>query len=338
MGEAATARAPLIARRAAGARSVRPVDTIQLSTRPVLRDPILVAAFKGWNDGGSAATIAAAFLRNRCEAERFGVIDPDRFVDYQQTRPMVNVEDGHVRQITWPETEIFHARLPSGERDVVLVIGVEPNFRWKEFSGAIAELAAQLGCSLGITLGGLLADTPHTRDVPVSGAAHDPGLIERFDLEPVRYEGPTGIVGVLHDDLRRVGIPSASLWAAVPHYLGGNPNPTAALALVHALEPLIDCDLSPTELETASAEFDRQIARVVAKDAEMRSYVADLEERLDSGEDDEDFDDEDDEDEDFDDEDDDQLAVDEITSDDLPSADELAAELQEYLRKQGDEA
>ncbi len=314
------------------------MSVIELTTRPVLRDPILIAAFRGWNDGGSAATIAAAFLRNRCDAERFGVIDPDGFVDYQQTRPMVSVEEGHVREITWPETEFFHAPLPNGERDIVLVIGVEPNYRWRAFSSSIANLAAELGCSLAITLGGLLADTPHTRDVPVSGAAHDADLLERFDLEPVRYEGPTGIVGVLHDDLRRAGIPSASLWAAVPHYLGGNPNPTAALALIRALEPLVECDLSPTELETASAEFDRQIARVVANDAEMRSYVADLEERIDSGED---YDDEDDEYDDEGDEDeagdDDAMAVDEITSDDLPSADELAAELQEYLRKQSDD-
>lgn len=310
------------------------VSVIELSTRPVLRDPILIAAFKGWNDGGSAATIAAAFLRNRCDAERFGVIDPDGFVDYQQTRPMVSVEEGSVREITWPETEFFHASLPNGERDIVVVIGVEPNYRWREFSRSIADLAAELGCTLAITLGGLLADTPHTRDVPVSGAAHTPDLLERFDLEPVRYEGPTGIVGVLHDDLRRVGIPSASLWAAVPHYLGGNPNPTAALALVRALEPLVECDLSPTELETASAEFDRQIARVVAQDAEMRSYVADLEERIDSGED---YDDEDEDEFEDDEPEDDEMAVDEITSEDLPSADELAAELQEYLRKQSDE-
>ena len=317
------------------------MDTIQLTTRPVLRDPVLVAAFKGWNDGGSAATIAAAFLRNRCDAELFGSIDPDGFVDYQQTRPVVSVEEGHVRRITWPETELFHARLPDGERDIVLVIGVEPNFRWKQYSGAIAELASQLGCSLAVTLGGLLADTPHTRDVPVSGAAHDPALIGRFDLEPIRYEGPTGIVGVLHDDLHRLGIPSASLWAAVPHYLGGNPNPTAALALVRALEPLLGCELSPAELEEASAEFDRQIARVVAKDADMRSYVADLEERLDSGEAFDDDDEDDDEDDELDfgaDEDGEAETADELTSEDLPSADELAAELQDFLRRQGDDA
>ncbi len=299
--------------------------TIEFSSHPTFRDPILVAAFRGWNDGGSAATVAAAFLKNRCNAERFAVIDPDRFIDYQQTRPMVSIEDGHVRSIAWPETEFFHARLPNSERDLLLVIGAEPNFRWREFSHAISELATEMGVKLGITLGGLLADTPHTRAIPVSGAAHDPELLERFDLEPVRYEGPTGIVGVLHDDLAKAGIPSASLWAAVPHYLGGNPNPTAALALVNALEPLVECELTPTELEAASAAFDRQIARVVAKDAEMRSYVTDLENRLDSGDDY----DEDDEDEDGDSDDDD------LTSEaDLPTGDEIAAELQEFLREQ----
>ncbi len=214
-------------------------------------------------------------------------------------------------------------------RDLLLVIGVEPNFRWREFSHAISELATEMGVKLGVTLGGLLADTPHTRAIPVSGAAHDPELIERFDLEPVRYEGPTGIVGVLHDDLAKAGIPSASLWAAVPHYLGGNPNPTAALALVNALEPLVECELSPTELEAASAAFDRQIARVVAKDAEMRSYVTDLENRLDSGDD---YEDEDEDDEDDADDDD-------LTSEaDLPSGDEIAAELQEFLREQRDDS
>ena len=300
---------------------------IEFSYHPTLIDPILIAAFRGWNDGGSAATIAAAFLKNHCHAERFAVIDADEFVDFQQTRPIVTIEEGAVRHITWPETEFFHARLPNGERDILLVIGVEPNYRWRQFSGAIASLAHELGVTLGITLGGLLADTPHTRPVPISGAAHDPALIDRFELEPARYEGPTGIVGVLHDDLAKQGIPSASLWAAVPHYLGGNPNPTAALALVNALQPLIECDLLPVELESASAEFDRQIARVVANDAEMRSYVVDLEERLDSGEA---FDDDDDDDQD-DDHDDDQ-------GDDpvIPTGDEIEAQVQAFLREQRD--
>jgi proteasome assembly chaperone (PAC2) family protein len=310
------------------------VTPIEFTHRPVLVDPVLVAAFKGWNDGGSAATVAAAFLKNHCNAERFASISPEEFVDFQQTRPMVSVEDGHFRQISWPETEILHARLPNGERDLILVIGVEPNYRWQTFSQAISKLAVDMGVSMALTLGGLLADTPHTRSVPVSGSAHDPELMERFpDLEPIRYEGPTGIIGVLHDDFGKAKIPSASLWAAVPHYLGGNPNPTAALALINALEPLIDCDLSPTELESASAEFDRQIARVVEKDAEMRSYVNDLEERLDSG----DFDDDDDDDLDFDDDDDDDDDR-EMGEADIPTGDQIEAELQEFLRKQRDDS
>ncbi|MFM7693993.1 MAG: PAC2 family protein, partial [Actinomycetota bacterium] len=278
---------------------------IDFESKPAFADPIVVAAFRGWNDGGSAATVAAAFLRNHCHAERFASISSEDFVDFQQTRPQVTVEEGHLRQITWPETELLHARLPGG-RDLLLVIGTEPNYRWRAFSDAISGSMAEVGAGLAITLGGLLADTPHTRPVPVSGTAHDPDLMDRYDLEPIRYEGPTGIVGVLHDGLGRAGIPSASLWAAVPHYLGGNPNPTAALALVRALEPLVECELEPTELETASAEFDRQIARVVEKDAEMRSYVADLEACLDAGDDYED-----DDEYDLDDED-------EITADDLP--------------------
>jgi proteasome assembly chaperone (PAC2) family protein len=302
------------------------VDPIRLDPVPALRDPILVSAFRGWNDGGSAATVAAAFLRNRCDAQVFGTIDPDDFVDMQQTRPTVHLEEGSVRRITWPETEFLHAPLPGLDRDLVLVIGVEPNYRWRSFSSAITTMAEQVGVTLAITLGGLLADTPHTRPIPVSGAAHDPDLIDRFDLEPVRYEGPTGIVGVLHDAFGRAGIPSASLWAAVPHYLGGNSNPTAALALIHALEPIVGCDLEPDELERASAEFDRQIARVVEKDPEMRSYVVELEDRLDSDEDDDLYD-----------EDDDVLAEAEAAGD-LPTGDELAQELQEFLREQGDDS
>ncbi len=302
------------------------MDPIRLDPVPALRDPILVSAFRGWNDGGSAATVAAAFLRNRCDAQVFGTIDPDDFVDMQQTRPTVHLEEGSVRRITWPETEFLHAPLPGLDRDLVLVIGVEPNYRWRSFSSAITTMAEQVGVTLAITLGGLLADTPHTRPIPVSGAAHDPDLIDRFDLEPVRYEGPTGIVGVLHDAFGRAGIPSASLWAAVPHYLGGNSNPTAALALIHALEPIVGCDLEPDELERASAEFDRQIARVVEKDPEMRSYVVELEDRLDSDEDDDLYD-----------EDDDVLAEAEAAGD-LPTGDELEAELQEFLREQGDDS
>jgi proteasome assembly chaperone (PAC2) family protein len=304
------------------------VDQFPLDYLPTLRDPILVSAFRGWNDGGSAATVAAAFLRNSCDAQRFGAIEPDNFVDMQQTRPTVHLEEGSVRRITWPETEFLHAPLPGIDRDLLLVIGVEPNFHWKRFTGTIIDVAERLGVTLAISLGGLLADTPHTRPIPVSGAAHDPTLIERFDLEPVRYEGPTGIVGVLHDAFGRTGIPSASLWAAVPHYLGGNANPTAALALVHALGPLLGCELEPDELERASAEFDRQIARVVEKDPEMRSYVVELEDRLDSDEDDDLYDEADD----LDDEDD--AAP---TPEHIPTGDELEAELQEFLREQGDE-
>lgn len=300
------------------------MDPIRLDSVPALRDPILVSAFRGWNDGGSAATVAAAFLRNRCDAQVFGTIDPDDFVDMQQTRPTVHLEEGAVRRITWPETEFLHAPLPGLDRDLVLVIGVEPNYRWRAFTSAITGMAEQVGVTLAITLGGLLADTPHTRPIPVSGAAHDPDLIDRFDLEPVRYEGPTGIVGVLHDSFGRSGIPSASLWAAVPHYLGGNSNPTAALALIHALEPIIGCDLEPDELERASAEFDRQIARVVEKDPEMRSYVVELEDRLDSDDEDDIYDD-------------DELLAEAEEAGDLPTGDELEAELQEFLREQGDE-
>ena len=217
-------------------------------SRPALRSPVLIAAFHGWNDGGSAATLAASFVRSTLDATRFATIDPDDYIDFQQTRPRVSLSDGLTREISWPEIEFFQAALPGTNRDIVICIGTEPNLRWKAFTNEIADLAAGLGVDLALTLGGLLADTPHTRPVPVTGAAHDGNLAERLGLRRSRYEGPTGIVGVLHDTFARREVPSASLWAAVPHYIAANTNPAAALALVRQLEGILDVQLHPDEL------------------------------------------------------------------------------------------
>jgi proteasome assembly chaperone (PAC2) family protein len=282
---------------------------VNWESRPTLRDPVLVAAFHGWNDGGSAATLAASFVRTALDATRFAVIDPDDYVDFQQVRPRVSLVDGVTRQISWPETEFFHGSLTGG-RDLVIAIGVEPNLRWRRFAAEIAELCRDLGVELAATLGGLLADTPHTRPVPVSGAAQDPELATRLGLRRSRYEGPTGIVGVLHDALSSTGVPSVSFWAAVPHYISANANPPAALALVRHLERLLDTRFDPSELEEASEVFMRQIGEVLEADEETAAYVRDLESR--------EWDDGDDEDS------------------GIPTGDELAEELQRFLRERRD--
>ena len=275
-------------------------------SRPALRSPVLIAAFHGWNDGGSAATLAASFVRSSLDAVRFASIDPDEYIDFQQSRPRVSLDEGLAREISWPEIEFFHAALPGASRDIVICIGTEPNLRWKAFTNEIADLVSDLGVDLALTLGGLLADTPHTRPVPVPGTAHDGELARRFGLRRSRYEGPTGIVGVLHDTFARRNVPSASLWAAVPHYIAANTNPAAALALVRQLEGILEVRLHPDELEAASKVFLRQIAQVLESDAETAAYVSELERR--GGDED---------------------GADES----IPTGDELAEELQRFLRE-----
>jgi proteasome assembly chaperone (PAC2) family protein len=303
------------------------MPVVRYEARPRLRNPVFVAAFHGWNDGGSAATLAASFLRTHTNAERFAVIDPDDFVDFQQSRPRVMIEDDDLRVLSWPETEFFHGTLPASNRDVIVCIGVEPNLRWRAFSSAIAELCLEHSVEVALTLGGLLADTPHTRPVPISGAVYEEKLAAAFDFEPSRYEGPTGIIGVLHDSFVRARIPSASLWAAVPHYIGGTTNPAAALELVHAVEEVLDVDLDASDLEGASSVFVDQIGRVVESDPEMASYVKDLEARSDA-----DDDEDDDESEEVDEAP--ELDVFRPSEESLPSGDDLASDFQRFLREQ----
>ena len=270
---------------------------------PALERPVLITAFRGWNDGGQGATIAAGFLARHWAAERFADIDPENFFDFQATRPQVSLEDGITRQLEWPENEFLHARVDRLGRDVILLLGVEPNLRWRTFSTLIVELAQQLGVELVVSLGALLADVPHTRPAPVSGTASTPELVEQLNLEQSRYEGPTGIVGVLHDAFREAGIASASLWAAVPHYVSMTPSPRAALALCERLAELLDGTIDLTELEAASAAYARQVGDAVSGDAETLQYIEELEQRTDS-----------------------------YDTDDLPSGDALAAELSRFLR------
>jgi len=213
---------------------------------------VLVAAFRGWNDGAQGASLAASFLAQAWNAERFADIDPEDFFDFQAVRPQVALEDGLTRRIDWPENAFFRASIPNADRDAILLLGVEPNTHWRTFTGEIVELTRDLGVELVVTLGALLADVPHTRPAPVTGSASDPKLVDELGLAASRYEGPTGIVGVLHDGCRRSGLPSASLWAAVPHYASLVSSPKAAHALCVRLGSLLDVELDLADLERAS--------------------------------------------------------------------------------------
>jgi proteasome assembly chaperone (PAC2) family protein len=276
--------------------------------RPTLRRPVLVCAFAGWNDGGQGATMALEHLEDLWGATRFATIDPEGFVDFQNNRPTVVLDEGMTRHVEWPETVFSSAAIAGADRDVILLGGVEPSYRWRTFSGLVTGLVADLGVELVVTLGALLADVPHTRPAPVSGAATDPRLVEELGLELSRYEGPTGIVGVLHDACRRDGIRSASLWAAVPHYVSLAPSPRAAKALVSKLGELIGTPIDVTALDDAEVEYARHVSEAVASDADTQAYVEELERRADSME---------------------HLAEEGR----LPSGDSIAAELTRFLRE-----
>jgi len=281
---------------------------LHIDEAPTLRRPVLISAFRGWNDGGQAATLAASTLVRAWGAERFADIDPEGFVDFQSTRPTVSLADGLTRRIDWPEN-VFHAGAISGtERDAVILLGVEPNYRWRAFNEIVTDLAKELRVELVVTLGALLADVPHTRPAPVTGSASDAALVEELGLQPSRYEGPTGIVGVLHDACRQAGIPSVSLWSAVPHYVSLAPSPRAARALCVRLADLLGASIALGELEEAEEVYAQQISDAVASDPETAEYVAELERRADTIEE----------------------MIDET---ELPTGDSLAAELTRFLRE-----
>jgi proteasome assembly chaperone (PAC2) family protein len=282
------------------------VDELRLESRPQLERPVMVTAFRGWNDGGQGASLAGGYLARAWSAEKFAEIDPESFFDFQATRPQVSLLEGMTRRIDWPENSFFSARRPGGARDIVLLLGVEPNLRWRTFAALVTDLAKSLGVEMVVTLGSLLADVPHTRPAPVTGSATDPELVEQLGLQQSRYEGPTGIVGVVHDACRAAGIPSASLWAAVPHYVSLTPSPRAAKALCDRLADLLDVPLDTSELDEAGDAYAQQVSEAVASDADTAAYVEELERRVDSiSEEDE----------------------------DLPSGDALAAELTRFLRE-----
>jgi proteasome assembly chaperone (PAC2) family protein len=261
------------------------MDHVRWSERPSLRRPVLICAFEGWNDAGDASTTAARYLKDRWDGRPVADIDPEEFFDFSATRPQVRLDEGMQRAIDWPTNELFAATLPGSGADVLLLIGHEPQLRWRTFCRQVTEVAAGFEARLVVTLGALLADVAHSRPVSVIGTAYDPSVVARLRLRPSTYEGPTGIVGVLHAACRDAGIPSASLWAAVPTYVPAAPSPKAALALVERTAALLDVGVMTTDLEIASASYERQVSELVAADEDTADYVRRLEEHADEDDD-----------------------------------------------------
>jgi proteasome assembly chaperone (PAC2) family protein len=281
------------------------VPSLTWEQRPELRRPVLVAGFEGWNDAASAASEAAGWLTRQFGATKIASMDPEEHFDFQSARPTVELVDGVTRDLKWPATEFF--AVPVDARDLVVLRGVEPNLRWPSFCRDVLGVAGETGCEMVVTLGALLADVPHTRPVRVTGATTDPELMASLHLQRSRYEGPTGIVGVLHDTARAAGIASASLWAPVPHYVSTPPNPLATRALLDRLGELLGAPFELGELDELSQAWQTRVDEVVSEDDDVRTYVGQLEERYDTE-----------------------------AETDVPSGETLAAEVEQFLRDRGD--
>lgn len=277
---------------------------IELEEIPELHDPVVIAAFEGWNDAGEGATSAVAHLVRSWDADLVAAMDPEDFYDFQVNRPKISTTDGQ-RSIQWPTTRILLARDTPIGRDVILVLGIEPSIRWRTYSSELLAFALHHGATLLITLGALLADVPHSRPIPVSVSSDDPGLRRARDLERSTYEGPTGIIGVIADQAAQLDLPALSAWAAVPHYAGGPPSPKAALALVGRLEELLECVIDDEELVEAARAWEHGVDDLAASDDEVAEYVQSLEQAQDTA--------------------------------DLPEAsgDAIAREFERYLRRRG---
>ena len=268
---------------------------------------MLVCAFRGWNDAAAAASTALTTMAGSLDAELIARVDPEEYFDFQANRPTISMEEGRARRIEWPQNDLIAVSVPSADRDLVLLDGTEPNLRWRSFSETIATAADALGVELVVTLGALIAEVAHTLPVPITGLASSKELVDELELERSNYEGPTGIVGVLHDRCHQAGIDSASLWAAVPHYVAAVPNPKAALALLRRLEGLTGIAVEASDLEEETGDYEEQIGRAVAANPEIEELVSRIEaEQVD-------------------------LLADE--GHDLPSADSIAREFQRFLRQ-----
>jgi predicted ATP-grasp superfamily ATP-dependent carboligase len=279
---------------------------IELEDVRELRDPIMIAAFEGWNDAGESATSAIEHLSDVWGAEPIAALDPEDYYDFQVNRPRVVSDDGR-RRISWPTTRILLATSSGTDRDVILVQGIEPSTRWRSFTIELLEFAQSVGVSTFVTLGALLADVPHTRPLPINATSEHEDMIHRYDLEASKYEGPTGIVGVLADAAAQADLPSLSCWAAVPHYAGGTPSPKATLGLITKLEELLDITIPHGELAEQARAWEHGVDELAESDDEVAEYVQSLEQAQDTAE--------------------------------LPEAsgDAIAREFERYLRRRGDE-
>ena len=271
----------------------------------------MVCAFRGWNDAGEAASTAVSFINDRFDASEVARIDPEEFYDFTAVRPTVRLSEGLTREIDWPLNTVWAAPVPGAEGDLVTFRGVEPSLRWRRFTDTIVSVAQALDVRMVITIGALLADVPHTRPVGITGIASDASLLARLGYERTSYEGPTGIVGVLHHALAEAGLESASLWASVPHYVAAAPNPKVALALVRAFEGTAGVVVDATELEQAAEDYERQVTAAVASDPEVKAFVERLESAMD------------------------EVQGDEEAEERLPSADTIASDFQRFLRQRG---
>ncbi|HKF79560.1 MAG TPA: PAC2 family protein [Thermoleophilaceae bacterium] len=279
------------------------------SERPKLRAPVMVCAFKGWNDAGEAATAALSFIRGQFECSEVARIAPEEFFDFTAVRPTVRLTEGRTRTIEWPTTSISAAEVPGAEGDLVMLQGVEPSLRWGRFTEAIVDVANELGARMVITLGALLADVPHSRPVTVTGIASDESLVEKLGFERTSYEGPTGIVGVLHHTLAKAGMSSASFWASVPHYVAAAPNPKVALALLRAFEGTAGVAVEASEMEEAAQSYEQQVSAAVASDPEVKAFVERLENAMD------------------------EVQSESSSEEQIPSADTIARDFQRFLRQ-----
>lgn len=287
---------------------------IELERRPGLNRPVLIAGFTGWNDAAEAASLAVDTLQEEWGAERFGSFVGEEFYDYQSVRPQITLVEGVTRVVEWPENVLYATSggvEALGGRDAILISGPEPNFRWKSFCQGVVDLAREFDASLVLTMGALLADVPHSRPVSIAANAQDPSLVENLKLSASRYEGPTGVTGVLHRYVAEGGLPAVSFWASVPHYLPSVPSAPAALQLLQNLQNLVGGPLDTAHLERTSEDYQRQVAAAVSQDSDLSSYVQMLEERYDAQAD--------------------------GGPRDLPTGDELASELERFLREKGDE-
>jgi proteasome assembly chaperone (PAC2) family protein len=276
-----------------------------------LRRPIVIMAFSGWNDAAESATTAARYLTQLWPSRPFANIDPEEFYHFGLSRPYVRFKAGsrNEREIIWPTTEFSIAQPATLDRDLIVGVAAEPHLKWRTYCAAVVELARRAQAPLILTLGALLAEVAHSQPVRLSGGAHDPELAARLGIRPTRYEGPTGIVGALNTLCRNEGIPTASLWANVPHYISGIENPKAALALIRRVLVLLNAEADLSELSEAAAQFEQNLNGIVAQNAKIAEYVAKLERKKP------------DEDE-------------EEPRDELPPSSDLVAEIEQFLRQQ----